>query len=98
MYKNAHQMKVLQITLFIKKKSLEIFYQYFFTDNFEASLQDHQPTQARRQEIPKGGSSIRIARRDAIAAWGLGPLKVPRSPGVFCAKSCNPAISRHFIG
>ena len=30
-------------------------------------------------------------------AGGLGPLKAPRSPWVFAAKSCNLAISRHFI-
>ena len=40
----------------------------------------------------------RLASRIAhLAVGGLGPLKAPRNPGVFGAKSCNLAISRHFI-
>ena len=42
-----------------------------------------------RQKFSEGGSAIRQG------VWG--PLKAPRSPWVFGAKSCNLAISRHFI-
>ena len=45
--------------------------------------------QARRQKFSEGVRSIRLG------VWG--PLKAPRSPWVFGAKSCNLAISRHFI-
>ena len=45
--------------------------------------------QARRQKFSEGGSFD--------TAGGLALLKAPRSPRVFGAKSCNLAISRHFI-
>ena len=48
---------------------------------------------ARRQEFPGGISSTRTASR---APRGVRCYCV-RSPGVFCAKSCNKEISRHFI-
>ena len=49
----------------------------------------HQVNQARRQKFSEGGSFD--------MAGVCGPLKAPRSPRVFGAKSCNLAISRHFI-
>ena len=45
--------------------------------------------QARRQKFSEGGSF------ESQGVWG--PLKAPRSPWVFGAKSCILAISRHFI-
>ena len=47
----------------------------------------HITGQARRKEFLEGGSSTRTATRCYCG----------RSPGVFGAKSCNLAISRHFI-
>ena len=48
---------------------------------------------------PVGRSFQRGIRRLAsrVAHLAGGPLKAPRSPGVFGAQSCNLAISRHFI-
>ena len=59
--------------------------------------------QAQMQEFPYGGSSTTIASRASrlagcyITAGGLGSTQGPRSPWVFGAKSCNLAISMHFI-
>ena len=49
--------------------------------------------QACRQEFPEGGSSTRTASRAPHGAR----CYCDRSPGVFGAKSCNLATSRHFI-
>ena len=44
---------------------------------------------------PVGRNFQRGVRSIRPGVWG--PLKAPRSPWVFGAKSCNLAISRHFI-
>ena len=46
--------------------------------------------QARRQEFPEGGSLTRTSRSEVL-------LRQKLCPRVFGAKSCNLAISRHFI-
>ena len=38
-----------------------------------------------------------LALRGAITARVWGSLKAPSNPGAFGSKSCNLAISRHFI-
>ena len=50
----------------------------------------NQPYQARRQKFSEGGSF------DTAMGFSLS-LKAPRSSWVFGAKSCNLAISKHFI-
>ena len=53
-------------------------------------------SQTRKQEFPEGVR--RIALRVAyLSSQGAITTEGPRSPGVFGAKSCNLAISRHFI-
>ena len=44
---------------------------------------------------PVGRNFQRGGSLDTAGVWG--PLKAPRSPWVFDAKSCNLAISSHFI-
>ena len=44
---------------------------------------------------PVGRNFQRGVRSIRPGVWG--PFKAPRSPWVFGAKSCNLAISRHFI-